>query len=224
MKKAIYTAIFGNYDRLKHPSYVNPDYNYILFTDRETYIAQKLGHNESIWSFEIIENVEEKGGAYHVSKDIKLNPHKYLHGYDMSIYIDGSIEQIGDIERFLEYFDDCYLMCKHPQRTCLYDESEVLIKQKVGNLHRLDIQRKRYREEGYPPNNGLLMGGIIARMHNEDAIKINNLWWEEVQKGTMRDQISIPYVSWKLGIPIDTVYYEGEIDQVFRIHRHYKKR
>ena len=34
-KKVVFTAIFGNYDNLKTPEYINPDWDYVCFTDNK---------------------------------------------------------------------------------------------------------------------------------------------------------------------------------------------
>ena len=56
----------------------------------------------------------------------------------------------------------------------------------------------------YPLNNGLRSGFLIVRRHTPKIAKFNELWWNEVDRGSVRDQLSIDYALWKLGIePVD---------------------
>jgi hypothetical protein len=219
-KKVIYVTIFGNYDNLKNPIFKNDGYDYVLFTDEETYKAQSLSKN-NFWKINVIPNIVGKESAYHTSKDIKINPEKYLLEYESSIYIDGSFSQIGDVNVFLNESDNTYQMCRHPRRICAYEEFLICVKQKLGDINKTSVQFDRYEKEGFPKDFGLCMGGIIARTHNEKSKRINSLWWEEILKGSMRDQLSIPYVLWKLGEEIGFSDFEPNgIDQIFKLHSH----
>ena len=56
----------------------------------------------------------------------------------------------------------------------------------------------KYQEVGYPPNNGLINGGIILRHHNEpDCKKVMEDWWSEIKYNSKRDQLSFNYAAWK---------------------------
>ena len=40
--------------------------------------------------------------------------------------------------------------------------------------------------------------GILLRMNTNRVHYFNDIWWSEIQNGSLRDQLSIPYVVWKL--------------------------
>jgi len=52
MKKVLYTAIFGDYDKLLEPTCVTQDWNYLCFTDNN-----KLKSNS--WKIIVIKDVED---------------------------------------------------------------------------------------------------------------------------------------------------------------------
>ena len=57
---------------------------------------------------------------------------------------------------------------------------------------------KRYREEGFPENYGLLQSNIMLRRHNDEAcIKLMEKWFDELKNGSHRDQLSFNYALWK---------------------------
>ena len=219
MPKAIYTAIFNNYDLVKRPKYVNKGYDYYLFTDLDTYKSQFKNIDGSVYNLVIMRDVIN---GLMQAKDIKINPEKYLDKYDSSIYVDGSFVQVGDVDRFLNESKNTYQMCRHPRRDCAYEESKICLNQRLDVPAKIESQIQKYNKEGFPANYGLCMGGIIARTHNKKAKKINSLWWREIVSGSKRDQLSINYVLWRLKETIGVSDYDGNVDSIFKLSPHLK--
>jgi hypothetical protein len=217
MKKAIYTAVFNNYDSIKRPKYVNEDYDYVLFVDEQTYKKQFKAIQGSIFDVRRLEDGED---PLMQSKDIKINPHKYLSEYDYTIYIDGSFMQVGDVSKFTSQSKKTFQTCKHPRRNCAYEEALVCIRQGLDYPPRMQRQMKKYEQEGFPKSFGLCMGGIISRKNNKKCNNINDAWWNEIKTFSRRDQLSINYVLWKLKEKIGVCEYSGNIDKVFKIYQH----
>ena len=69
----------------------------------------------------------------------------------------------------------------------------------------LRAQVDAYLTEGMP-DNMLWAGGVIARRHDDDGVMVHpNIllglkWYHECRRWSPQDQISLPYVLWKLGI------------------------
>jgi len=217
MKKVIYSAIFNNYDRVKTPVFKNDDFDYIMFLDSETFEAQKPFLKDVHWEIVIVNDFSDGNLK---AKDIKINPEKYLGKYDFSIYVDGSFCQINDLNLLARGSRYSYVMCGHPRRNCLYEEAIICTKQRLDCSVLIGEQIQRYKLEGYPADNGLLMGGIIARKHNRKSKRINRAWWKEIENGSVRDQLSINYVLWKLGEKIGISDYENDIKNIFKLHKH----
>jgi len=59
---------------------------------------------------------------------------------------------------------------------------------------------ERYRALGYPSHNGLHAAFFIIRRNCDAMMDFNNMWWQEVKKGSVRDQLSFDYVCWEFGI------------------------
>lgn len=192
-KKVIYTCITGPYDCLDDPFIISPGYDYVCFTNDNAI-------KSDIWDIRPIP--KELDGLSEVKKQrcIKINPHKYLPEYELSIWVDGNVKLKKDANEFVD--SKCkngnVFIPSHPERNCIYEEMKACIKLKKDTEQNIAPQRKRYTEEGFPKNYGLVQSNIVIRRHNNpDCIKLMETWWEEVKNGSHRDQLSFDYARWK---------------------------
>ena len=199
--KVIYTCITDGYDQLNEPSFIQPDTDYVCFTDTPQ------NFNSLVWNIVDIPDEFKNLPQKLKQRLIKISPHKLFPNYEVSLWMDGSIEQIGNISCiFNEDLDkfSIYAM-KHPVRNCLYDEGDKCIKLKKDTKERITPQLDRYKAEGYPKNNGLVETGVMLRKHNDErCIKFMTMWALELMNGSHRDQLSFNYISWKYDIPYGT--------------------
>ena len=92
----------------------------------------------------------------------------------------------------------------HPDgRDCVYEEAYFMIRYNhIWNFddpRRIAEQVRRDREEGLPEHAGLVARGFIVRNARSVHVqRIMRTWWEEVALRSRRDQLSFPYVIWKL--------------------------
>lgn len=193
-KKVIYTCIVGNYDDLLEPIVVSDGFDYVCFTDQL--------FKSSVWKIRPIPSELNELSQVKKQRCIKINPHIFLDEYDFSMWVDGNIQIVGDVNDYVEKHiksEDCTIFIpKHPQRNCIYEEAEACIKLHKDTQENVYRQINRYHEEGFPKNYGLTQSGIIFRYHNDDRCKkIMDEWWNEVKNGSHRDQLSLFYVLWK---------------------------
>jgi len=90
----------------------------------------------------------------------------------------------------------------HPFRDCLYDEATFCLKVPRGEIYRKELaqQTAAYQRAGMPRHWGLAETRCVMRVNSPQITKMNELWWSEIQAHSPRDQVSLPYVCWKLGI------------------------
>jgi hypothetical protein len=54
---------------------------------------------------------------------------------------------------------------------------------------------------------------VLARRNTPAIRELGRAWWEEISRHTVRDQVSLPFILWKLGIQCgrlgDDVYRAG---------------
>lgn len=192
-RKVVYTCITGNYEPLDEPIVVSDGFDYVCFTD------SKEMHSD-IWEFRPIP--QELSGLTTVKKQrcIKICPHKYLPEYSLSVWVDGSVKLTGDINKFIhgKCQDGIIFIPQHPKRKCIYKEEEAVIGIKKDKKANTWPQILRYQKEGFPKDYGLVQSNIVIRKHNDPkCVEFMDHWWNEVRRGSHRDQLSFDYVRWK---------------------------
>ena len=193
-KKVVYTCITGDYDNLLTPKIVSEDFDYICFTDNTNL-------QNDVWKIMPLPKETDELSQVKKQRYVKTHPHLILKDYDISIWIDGNIEIIGEMNDFIknvDVSDASILIPKHPSRKCIYAEERAVISMKKDTSQNTNPQIKRYKEEKFPKDYGLVQSNIIFRKHNDEkCIKIMDEWWEEIKNGSHRDQLSFNYVCWK---------------------------
>lgn len=193
-KKVVYTCITGGYDSLIEPTYLTSDFDYVCFTDNTD---MKSG----VWQIRPLPKEVEGLSQIKKQRYIKINAHKVLKEYDLSIWVDGCVTVKGDLNELLKNVlkDDCAVYVpQHPNRKCIYAEADACISMKKDVKENITQQIERYKNEGFPKNYGLLQSNIMVRKHNDrDCIKLMETWFEELKNGSHRDQLSFNYASWK---------------------------
>ncbi len=220
---AIYTSIFGEYDKILNPMYINDNVDYFIFTDLKV-------NDNMIWhKFDIsnLQSIIGKLSNQDKNRYFKMLGYQYLKNYDYIIYIDGNLEIYGNLTKLVKYINSLsgLAMYNHPSRDCIYNEAEVCKILKKGNYHSIDLEINRYKDEKMPRHYGMCECNVIVKdMHNAISDKILSTWWMNYINGTSkRDQISFPYTLWTMNIQIEKIGCLGEninIDPNFRRKLH----
>lgn len=207
--KVVYTCITAHYDELYNHTYMNPDWDYVCFTDDLT-IAND---NNSLWQLRPL--VYTKLDPVRNQRWHKLHAHSLFPEYEYSLWIDSNIDILTPA-----VFDDVYTaienkqqisIAPHPERDCLYDEMQACIDHKKDTLENMHSQIENYKTAGFPSHYGLFETNIMFRSHNSSKImKVMNDWWRWIKNYSKRDQLSLTYVLWKnkvMVIPLTTKHY-----------------
>jgi hypothetical protein len=212
-KRTIYTAIIGEHDELQDPEVITKDFDYICFTDLDDL-------ESDVWS--IVKINFTYRDPRRLAKVFKVLVHKVLSCYSSSVWIDASIKQIADVSILIGSLldeKDVVAFFPHPKRNCLYQEAEVVLKTGRESEEIVSKQIKRYRTECYPENNGLIKGGIIFRNNNSRIVnELMESWWNEIDSGSVRDQISFNYCAHIIGY--SNKYFSGAFEEFFEIKPH----
>ncbi|HEX8167600.1 MAG TPA: glycosyltransferase domain-containing protein [Beijerinckiaceae bacterium] len=196
MRKAAYTFIIGNYDVLKPPAVVTKGWDYICFTDQGD--IQPDG-----WQVRVAERRIEDAGLDDKRFAMKhmILFHEFLKGYDLSVSVGGQIQIACDLNEFARQNfapDSDMLISRHPHRDCVYEEAAACKVLGKDDPVVIDRQMQRYREAAYPAHNGLYETGVIARRHDRENLKrMCSNWYQELLRGSARDQLSLNYAIWK---------------------------
>ena len=191
----VYTAITNNYDILKEaPIEIQSGVDFVAFLDSDQIAT----------SWQIRKANSEFADPCRNAKRYKILPHIYFPEETYSLWIDGSV-QIDfkfPIERLIdEYLKESDLaVFKHPERRCIYEEADACIRQGKDNPEIILRQIAEYRNEGYPPDNGLCECAVLLRRHTEKIRQFNEAWYQEIKNHSRRDQLSFNYVAHKIGL------------------------
>ena len=175
MKKIIYTAITGDYDKLiEQPK--QEGWDYICFTDNPDL-------KSDLWDIRVVEWNEKK------CREIKILPHKFLPEHALSIWLDGNLKINCNPDKFLT-MDYCVM--HHPWRKNISEEAENCVWLQKDNSDIIMKQVSDYKAE-LGDFQGLFATGVIIRKNTEENQKFSEFWWNEVEKYSRRDQISFAY-------------------------------
>jgi hypothetical protein len=110
---------------------------------------------------------------------------------------------------------------KHILRDCVYEEEEACAQMKKDGSEILAKQVEFYRQEGLPVGFGVFETAEISRDHNAFEVhQINTYWWQQLDKFSIRDQVSLPYVFWKHGFENQFMNGNQWLDAYFHIYKH----
>lgn len=198
MKKfVLYTALFGKPGRFNVPGVSTPDVDRFCFTDLNV-----QSHFYRIKKMDLGHLIPVRRQRF-----VKICiPDEIFDNYEYSVYLDCKRPYSIDFNYLLEHMlpGSDILTRQHRRRSCIYDEGEFCIKKKKDKKEVISDQLDFYRSEKYPDHNGLHASGLLLRRHTERVKEFLKLWWEQVEKHSHRDQISLPYVAWKYGMKIST--------------------
>ena len=195
-KTVIYTCLTGGYDELLAPNYINPNCDYVCFTDDEELIKKVYVGPWKIEKLRFSELDSGKNNRWH-----KMHPHLLFPNYENSIYIDSNVN--FKTAKIFEYIrdlpDDCFIaLTPHSRRDCIYDEAKVVIEGKRDTPEKVLPLMEKYRAEGFPEHFGLAENNVIFRHHNNpECMKLMDDWWNIYLEYSRRDQLSLFYLFWK---------------------------
>jgi len=210
MKKAIYTACFGGYDKIKTPAIITEGWDYVLFTDDREF-------ESTIWKVVYVDPGDLT--PVKASKKIKILNHEFMPNYDLTIWHDSSLLINCDLDEFIsKYHFDGYTCMEHPARNCIYKEALVLVEAKIENRKVIEEQLLFYIQEKFPPNFGLTANGILIRDKGFGKTTMD-FWWDIVNRYSKRDQMAFMYAVWKKPIKYKMIPYNIIFNE-FKYQKH----
>ncbi len=193
----VYTAVAGGYDKVRPPR-KGIAKRHVLFADSADRVSG--------WETKPFDTV--LADPVRTAKAPKILAHRYAGDDEWSIWVDGNIELIAPAQSLTAEVDraGCSIgLFRHPERYCAFDEAVTCIKRGKDEAERIAAQLARYESEGFPRQFGLAECNVIVRRHNDPSVQAAmEIWWEEIQKGSKRDQLSFNYALWRAGL----VYHE----------------
>lgn len=120
---------------------------------------------------------------------------------DASLWMDGSVHVLDD--RFVRLVRDQLerhdlVLWDHPEdRDCMLQEAQHCYDWPKYRDGPLLEQAAHYLQEGMPEHFGLWATTCVARRHTERMVALGDAWLAEMERWTIQDQVSLPYLLWR---------------------------
>jgi hypothetical protein len=200
----VYTAITQGYDTLKTPPvFWRPTARFVAFLEGPPTVNDWEVRPLHRRSFDPCRN----------AKIYKILAHDFFPQARFSLWIDGSIQIVSKlspqalISAYLGQHD--LAVFKHRRRNCPYKEGAYCTAQGLDSRELIEDQLKKYRQMGYPQDNGLAECTVLLRRHTDAIKRFNEAWYREIQAHSRRDQLSFNFVAHSLGLKY--AYFQGNV-------------
>lgn len=214
MKYSILTCIFGNYELLRIPEYVDPECEYVCVTDRDDL------DEGGVWKIVHLNKILQTMPFTNQWTYVRFHPFDFVSN-DICLYIDGSIKimngplQEALIKPFAEG-DFCYgIMPSINQIECDIQQ-DIDYWENTRNLSTYVCNKiRKYLKDNDYHVNGILQSGFLMYKKCQDCDIINNTAWELCHLWSYNgcnvdrnNQIDLSYT-------INVLFYQSE--HIFRV-------
>jgi hypothetical protein len=197
----IYTALFGDYDKLRQHRFICDEADYVCFTDQD--IAAPGN-----WKIIKTTAPADRDNALK-NRFYKWNPHQFFADYETSLYLDASLEIIDDLvfERVKQLGKAGSLIsaARHYACDCVYDEARRVLHYGKDTESHVNAWIAKLQGENYPKHNGMWECTLLFRRHNDpQVIAMNEAVWHilSASGGVQRDQLCFPWVTHQQGLSV----------------------
>ncbi|XP_057427075.1 probable hexosyltransferase MUCI70 [Lotus japonicus] len=217
-KVAVSTCAFGGGDDLYQPIGMSEaslkKVCYVAFWDEITQKAQELverriGEDGFIGKWRVVVVRDLPFADQRLNGKIpKMLSHRLFPQAKYSIWVDSKSQfrrdPLGVLEALIWRTDSILAISEHGARSSVYDESKAVVKKNKAKPEEVEVQLNQYRKDGLPEDkrfNGkkaLCEASVIVRKHTPITNLLMCTWFNEVVRFTSRDQLSFPYVLWRL--------------------------
>lgn len=190
----IYSCISGRYDTLKIPEVLNPNFDYVLFTDQPI---------SGLGIFDVRPLPYFHIDPTRSARYVKTHPHILLPEYDTAIWIDASIITTSDLSPLVERFhksSKALGVIPHPDRHSVYQEAEACLKLNKDEGSLIQSQIQHYVELGFKGRGLVESGFMMFDLNNKMTTSFLNCWWREIDTYSKRDQLSLSFALEEVGV------------------------
>jgi hypothetical protein len=211
-KVLVYSCVTGNYDNLEagllaSDPIAEDSVQYVLYTDRLTSGSPPQSYRNPAaqidWELRPL-LWQNPLCARRTARWHKVNSHLIPTDADYTVWLDGTqrIRSIALGDTLLKSLGtNCELASfQHPDRTCAYQEMHECIRLKKDNPTLMRRQLDQYRQAQFPAYRGLVETSCVVRKATANVIAFNQLWWQQIQEHSYRDQLSFNYAAWCLDL------------------------
>jgi len=193
LETVILTAIYGDFDPLR-PLPANHGF------DRAVCVTDNANLSADGWEMMVVpSNLAPRLAA----KRPKMLPFEFVDA-DLVVWLDAAFEIVGDgFKKFCEDSVDGYdfVVWDHPDRSTrpdAYAEAQYSRTMHKYKNQKIEAQADHYFNLGLPTGSGLWACGTIVWRNTGSVKEFGRLWYKENFIWSIQDQISFPYLAWRL--------------------------
>lgn len=202
LKCVLYACTDLAYDQVFSPVARTPGVDFVLFADRRPRLVRG-------WERRPLPPGAAGLPPTLANRYCKFFPHEIFPDADLSIYVDANTLILADLRPLIDAFvasDADIGLFPHLERGDV--AAEFAFGRSVGRIPPQDVgkgeaQLAFYRDAGLPEDHVLTENAILFRRHDRPGLApAMRLWWEQLERFTKRDQISLPYVLHATGLAV----------------------
>lgn len=186
---AVYRCVIDDYDLVLNEIYKDKFTDYFLFTNNP---------NLNIYPYKTILVDSGSKSAAEMNRLIKIIIPEVLKKYEITIYLDGNIAIIGNINDLIKNFKRSKAdigLFQHPYHNSLQEDVELCIKNNKCDEQQLRGEVAYYSSSDLLPRPRFSDNSVIIRKkHSLTLSNAMNEWFSLVSKFSGRDQISLPII------------------------------
>ncbi len=191
----VYTALLDSeVDQLRPPVVASPNVRFQAYVDD----PRDRTHN----GWELRESFTDSQSGRRCARYHKCLSHWLYPQAHYTVWVDATHQPLVDMFAWTSQvtggFKADFCTYKHRERTCIYQEGRACLRLQKDRPELITEQLRRYAAAGYPAYHGLCETGVVVRKHTRSVETLNTRWWQEIDEGSVRDQISLPFVLWRL--------------------------
>jgi hypothetical protein len=134
------------------------------------------------------------------SRYIKALAHRWFPNA-VTVYLDANMTLLKHPSQIARQYQGDFVNFRHQWRNRISEEAEAIIRWKKAKPDAIWHQLATYQADGFDtdknPQIQLSCNGVILRRPESETLC--EMWWDEINRHTLRDQMSIDYCAWKLG-------------------------
>ena len=197
------TSLCGDYEELLPPAFLNDGWRYVCYSDTPR-------NGWGIWDIRPIpyENADDT----RKSRWAKLHLPFLFPDAKWVFWLDANILINGDLSALLKdrQGGPGLWLGRHPARDCVYQEASACVASRRDSEQRLKSQAAAYAQAGMPENFGMWENNcFLIDPASEKTKTVFAEWWKEYDNGSRRDQLSLPFVFYKLGYCPGALFPDG---------------
>lgn len=184
----LYSCIINGRDKLK-PIEVDDGFRYVVFSDTTNLDGTGWEIRRPVWT---------SPDPWRTARFHKHHPFVLFPRAEYAIWLDMTHWPYQSLQPLLTEAD--ISLHRHTDRDTMAAEAEVCARANLDTPYLLRSQAAYYLRDGFPDKEGLFVTSCLVMRNTQTCRTLSEMWWEEICHWSKRDQVSLPYCLWRLGM------------------------